>query len=72
MMFDRIFARDRSIVSFPNDNFSICQWIFTNLGMCISFVEIWSGIAGIADGQISSFFDRVICPRHVRIFISRR
>ena len=29
--------------------------------MCIYIVEIWFGIA---NGQISSVFDRVICPWH--------
>ena len=37
----------------------------TNLGVCIGIVETWFGIA---DGQISSIFDRVICPQHVRFF----
>ena len=31
--------------------------------MCIDIVEIWFGIA---NGQISSNFDIVICPRHAR------
>ena len=39
----------------------IHQWIFTKLGMCIDIVEIWFGIA---NGQISSNFYGVICPRH--------
>ena len=43
------------------------QWIFTKLGMCIDIVEIWFGIA---NGQISSIFYGVICPRHARIFVS--
>ena len=46
-----------SIFSFLEDNFS--KWIFTKLGMCIDIVEIWFGIA---NGQIWSVFDRVICP----------
>ena len=40
--------------SFPDDNLSKHQWIFTKLGMCIDIVEIWFGIA---NGQISSTFD---------------
>ena len=36
--------------SFPDDNLSRHQWIFTKLGMCIDIVEIWFGIA---NGQIS-------------------
>ena len=34
------------------------QPIFTKLGMYVDIVEIWFGIA---HGQISSIFDRVIC-----------
>ena len=44
-------ARDMPIFSFPDDNLSKHQWIFTKLGMCINIVEIWFGIAY---GQISS------------------
>ena len=46
--------------SFPDDNLSKHQWIFTKLGMCIDIVEIWFEIA---NGQISSNFYGVICPR---------
>ena len=53
--------------SFPNDNLSKHQWIFTKLGMHIDIVEIWFGIA---NGQILSIFDGVICPRHAHIFVS--
>ena len=38
------------IFSFPDDNFSKYQWIFTKLGVCIDFMEI---CFGIADRQIS-------------------
>ena len=41
------------------------QWIFIKLGMCIDIVEIWFGIA---NGQILSMFDGVICPRHAHIW----
>ena len=51
--------------SFPDDNLSKHQWIFTKLGICIDIVKIWFGIA---NGQISSIFDGVICPRHTHIF----
>ena len=50
--------------SFPDDNLSKHQWIFTKLGMCIVIVKIWFGIA---NGQISSMFDRVICPQHGKV-----
>ena len=54
-------------VSFPDDNLSKCQWIFTKLGVCIDIVEIWFGIA---NGQISSNFYGVICLKHAHIFVS--
>ena len=54
-------------ILFSDDNLSKHQWIFTKFGLCIDIVEIWFGIA---DGQISSDFDGVICPRHTHIFIS--
>ena len=47
--------------SFPDDNLSKSQGILTKLATCIDMKEIWFGIA---NGQISSMFDRVICPRH--------
>ena len=62
-------ARDMSMFSFPDDNLSKPQWIFTKLGMCIDIVEV---CFGIANGQISSNFDGVICPRHAHIFLSRQ
>ena len=55
------------LFSFPDDNLSKHQWSFTKFGMCIDIVEIWFGIA---NGQISSNFDGVICLRHVHIFVS--
>ena len=54
-------ARDTPIFSFSGDNSRKRQWIFTKLGTCIDLKEIWSGIA---NGKISSMYDRVICPRH--------
>ena len=39
--------------SFPDDNWSKHQWIFTKLGMCIDIVEIWFGIA---NGQFCQIF----------------
>ena len=59
-------ALDTPIFSFLDDNFKH-QWIFTKLGMYNDIVKIWFGIA---NGQISSNFDGVICPRHTHIFIS--
>ena len=37
------------------------HWIFIKFGICIYIVKIW---CRIANGQISSFFDIAICPRH--------
>ena len=53
--------------TFPGDNLSKQQWIFTKLGTCIDIVEIWFVIA---NWQISSNFNAVICPRHAHIFVS--
>ena len=53
------YVRPSVFFLFPNDNLSKHQQIFTKLGMCIDIVEIWFGIA---NWQISSSFDRVICP----------
>ena len=53
--------------SFLDDNLSKHQWIFTKFGMCFDIVEVWFGIA---NGQILSNFDGVICPRHAHIFVS--
>ena len=47
------YLRPSVCFSFPDDNLSKRQWIFTRLGMCIDNVEIWFGIA---NGQISSNF----------------
>ena len=41
------------LFSFPGDNLSKHQWIFTKLGMCIDIMEIWFGIA---NGQFRQIF----------------
>ena len=43
--------------SFPDDNSSKHQLIFSKFGMCIDIVEIWFGIA---NGQISSNFNGLL------------
>ena len=63
------YARPTVRFSFPDDNLSKHQWIFTKFCMCIDIVEIWFAIA---NGQISSIFYGVICLRHAHIFISGR
>ena len=67
-IFTELSARDTPIFSFMDDNFSKYQGILTKLAICIDSKEIRFGIA---NGQILSNFYGVICPRHVRIFISR-
>ena len=52
-------ACNTSTFSFLDHNFSKYQCMFPKLGMCIDIVEI---CFGIANGQISSIFERVICP----------
>ena len=64
-------ARDMSIFSLLDDNFSNYQWIYTKLGMCIDFVEIWFGIR-IANEQISSIFARDLPTTHLCVFISEQ
>ena len=54
-------SQDMPIFSFQDDNLCKCQGILTKLGTCIDIKEIWFGIA---NGQILSMFDRVICPQH--------
>ena len=39
--------------SFPDDNLSKHQWIFTKLGMCIDIVEFWFGLLM---GKFHQFF----------------
>ena len=58
-----------SIFSFPDNNLSKYEWIFSELGMCIDSVGIWFGNA---NGQISLIFDKVVCPRHIHIFLFER
>ena len=53
-------ARDTHIFLFPHNNLSKCQGILTKFGICIDIKEIWFGIA---NGQILSMFDRVICQQ---------
>ena len=65
--FWQLSAQDRPVFSFPDDNFSKYQWIFTKHGVCIDVVEI---CFGIADGQILSILDRVICQHYIRILLS--
>ena len=43
-----------SVFSFPDDNLSNCQWIFTKLGVCFDIVEIWFWIV---NGQMLLIFD---------------
>ena len=68
-IFTELSARDTPIFSFPDDNLSKKQGILTKLARCIDINEIWFGIA---NGQISSNFYGVICPRHAHIFVSGR
>ena len=53
-------SRDTLIFSFQDDDLSL--GVLTKLGTCIDTKEVWFGIA---NGHISSVFDRVMCPQHV-------
>ena len=52
-------------ISFPDDNLSKHQWIFTKLGMCVDTVEIWFRIA---NEQNLSIFDIILSAGHTFIF----
>ena len=39
-----LFAHEKSILSFPNNYLSRCQWIFTKLDTCIDIIEICFGL----------------------------
>ena len=58
-----------SVFLFPDDNLSKYQEIFTKPGICIDSIEIWFGIA---NGQISLIFNRVVRSSHVHISVSRQ
>ena len=65
-----VYVRQLSVrISFPDDNLRKHQCIFTKLGMCIDIGEIWFGIA---NGQISSNFEGIICLRHTHIFVTSK
>ena len=51
----RTYVRPSVRFSFPDDNLSKQQWIFTKLGMCIDIMEIWFGIAMLM-GKFRQFF----------------
>ena len=53
-MFDRFICPIHVRFSFPDDNLSKYQRIFTKLGTCIDRF-------GIANRQVTSTFERVIC-----------
>ena len=57
-----------SVFSYPDEYLSKNQWIFTRPGLCIPIVEcihIVEAWFGIATGQISSIFDRVVCLQYL-------
>ena len=66
-IFTEISGRDMPIFSFPDDNLVNNKGFLTKLAICI---DIEDSRFGIANGQISSNFYRVIFPRHTHIFIS--
>ena len=56
-----LYASNTSVFYFHDNNLSKSQWILIKFDMYIDTVGI---CFGIAHGQISSIFDRVICLRH--------
>ena len=67
-IFTELSAWETPIFSFPDDNLSKHQQVFIKLDMYIDILKVWFGIV---NKQNSSNFDRVICPRHIHIFIFR-
>ena len=61
-------ARDTPIYSFPDDNLSKHQWIFTKLGMALI---LWISGLGLLMGKFHQIL-MVICPRYAHIFVSGR
>ena len=60
-------ALNMSVFSFPDDNFSKCQWIFIKLGVCIG---IGKTCFRIADGQICrSFTELSTCSMSLSPFL---
>ena len=53
-------AHNTFVFYFQDSNLSKSQWIFTKFDVCVNIVKI---CFGIAHQQISSIFDRVICPQ---------
>ena len=52
-------ARESPKFSLPDDNLSKRQGILNKLGTCIDIKKTWFGIA---NGQISSMFDKIYLP----------
>ena len=55
---------DLPIFFFLDNNLSKCQGVLTKLGTCIHCIDIKEIWSWIANGQILSIFDRVICLLH--------
>ena len=68
-IFRELSARDTPIFLFPDDNLSKEKGILTKLAIYIDIKEIWYRIA---NGQISSNFYGVICPKTGPYFCFRR
>ena len=60
-------ARDMSLFSFLDDNFSKYQWIFTKLGMSIALI-LWRCALKLLMGK-ASIFDKVIYPQYICILL---
>ena len=59
--FHQILTELSALFFILGQNLSKSQEILTKLGMCIDMKEIWFRIA---NEQVSSMFDSVICLRH--------
>ena len=68
LIFTELSAWDTPIFLFPDDNLSKLEGILIKLAIYIDIKKIWFGFG---NGQISSNFYGVTCPRHAHIFVSR-
>ena len=63
-IFTILCLRHVNIFSFPEDNLSKYQQVFTKLGICL-----WRSCSGLLMGIFHKFLTRVTCPRHIHIFL---
>ena len=66
-LFDKLSARDMSLFSLQDDNFSKYQWIFTRLDICIALI-LWRSALRLLKGETSILTES--SARNISIFYS--